>query len=42
MQAPDWAHSIRMVHYDYFSPLPPSPNSWDTVVAALAAQVREH
>jgi hypothetical protein len=34
--APQWTQAVRFTNYDYFSPLPPSPNGWDADVDALA------
>lgn len=39
LPTPSWVHTIALTSYDYFTPLPPSPNGWDADVDALAAAV---
>jgi hypothetical protein len=37
--APSWTKEIAITDYDYFSPLPPSPNGFDADMDALAAAI---
>ena len=37
--APAWTKGVAMTDYDYFSPLPPSPNGFEADMHALAAKI---